>query len=33
MMTMEQAGVPMFDNVEDMAVAAGMLARFPALRS
>jgi acetyltransferase len=32
MMTMERAGVPMFDNVEDMAQAAGMLARFRALR-
>ena len=28
MQTMEQAGVPMFDNVEDMAAAAGMLARY-----
>jgi acetyltransferase len=25
---MEQAGVPMFDNAEDMAEAAGLLARF-----
>jgi acetyltransferase len=32
MMTMERAGVPMFDNVEDMAQAAGMLALFRALR-
>jgi len=30
MITMEQAGVPMFDNVEDMAAAAGMLARYRA---
>ena len=30
MITMEQAGVPMFDNVEDMAAAAGMLARYQA---
>ena len=28
MLTMEQAGVPLFDNVEDMAAAAGMLARY-----
>jgi acetyltransferase len=28
MQTMEQAGVPMFGNVEDMAAAAGMLARY-----
>jgi acetyltransferase len=28
MRTMEQAGVPLFDNVEDMAGAAGMLARW-----
>jgi acyl-CoA synthetase (NDP forming) len=28
MRTMEQAGVPLFDNVEDMAAAAGMLARW-----
>jgi acetyltransferase len=28
MHTMEQAGVPLFDNVEDMAAAAGMLARW-----
>jgi acetyltransferase len=33
MATMEDAGVPMFDNVEDMAAAAGMLARFRALKS
>ncbi len=30
--TMEDAGVPMFDNVEDMAVAAGLLARYDAIR-
>ncbi len=29
---MEQAGVPMFNDVEEMAEAAGMLARYPALR-
>jgi acetyltransferase len=28
MRTMEEAGVPLFDNVEDMAAAAGMLARW-----
>jgi len=28
MRRMEQAGVPLFDNVEDMAAAAGMLARY-----
>jgi len=28
MRTMEQAGVPLFDNAEDMAAAAGMLARW-----
>jgi acetyltransferase len=28
MARMEQAGVPMFDNVEDMAEAAGLLARY-----
>lgn len=31
--TMEAAGVPMFDNVEDMAAAAGLLARCRALRA
>ncbi len=30
--TMEDAGVPMFDNIEDMAVAAGILARYDRLR-
>jgi acetyltransferase len=30
MARMEQAGVPMFDNVEDMAEAAGLLARYRA---
>jgi acetyltransferase len=33
MAQMEAAGVPMFDNAEDMAHAAGMLARYRALRS
>ena len=33
MATMEQANVPMFDNVEDMAAAAGMLTRFRSLKS
>ena len=33
MATMEEAGVPMFDNVEDMAEAAGMLARYRSLKS
>ena len=28
MARMEEAGVPLFDNVEDMAAAAGMLARY-----
>jgi acetyltransferase len=32
MRTMENAGVPMFDNVEDMAAAAGLLARYAELR-
>ncbi len=32
MAAMEAAGVPMFDNVEDMAVAAGLLARYRAVR-
>lgn len=31
--TMEAAGVPAFDNVEDMAEAAALLARYPLLRS
>ncbi|MBT5267429.1 MAG: hypothetical protein HOL85_21540, partial [Rhodospirillaceae bacterium] len=30
--TMETAGVPMFNNVEEMAACAGMLAAYPALR-
>jgi len=30
--TMECAGVPMFNDVEEMAEAAGLLARYPALR-
>jgi acyl-CoA synthetase (NDP forming) len=30
--TMESAGVPMFNDVEEMAEAAGLLARYPALR-
>ena len=29
---MEQAGVPMFNDVEEMAEAAGLLARYPAVR-
>ncbi len=29
---MERAGVPMFNDVEEMAEAAGLLARYPALR-
>jgi hypothetical protein len=29
---MEAAGVPMFDDVEDMAQAAGLLARYRALQ-
>jgi acyl-CoA synthetase (NDP forming) len=33
MAQMEAAGVPMFDNAEDMAQAAGMLARYRASRS
>jgi acyl-CoA synthetase (NDP forming) len=33
MAQMEAVGVPMFDNAEDMAAAAGMLARYRALRS
>lgn len=33
MARMEAAGVPMFDNAEDMAHAAGMLARYRALRA
>lgn len=31
--TMERAGVPMFNDVEEMAEAAGLLARYPVLRS
>lgn len=31
--TMERAGVPMFNDVEEMAEAAGLLARYPLLRS
>ncbi len=30
--TMEGAGVPMFNDVEEMAEAAGLLARYPKLR-
>jgi acetyltransferase len=30
--TMERAGVPMFNDVEEMAEAAGLLARYPVLR-
>jgi len=30
--TMERAGVPMFNDVEEMAEAAGLLARYPAVR-
>jgi acetyltransferase len=30
--TMERAGVPMFNDVEEMAEAAGLLARYPTLR-
>jgi acetyltransferase len=30
--TMEAAGVPMFNDVEEMAEATGLLARYPALR-
>ncbi len=30
--TRERAGVPMFNDVEEMAEAAGLLARYPALR-
>ena len=33
MARMEEAGVPMFDNVEDMAEAAALLARYRALRA
>ena len=29
---MERAGVPMFNDVEEMAEAAGLLARYPRLR-
>jgi acetyltransferase len=31
--TMERAGVPMFNDVEEMAEAAGLLARYPILRA
>ncbi|MFI5001010.1 MAG: hypothetical protein ACHQK9_14115, partial [Reyranellales bacterium] len=31
--TMERAGVPIFNDVEEMAEAAGLLARYPALRA
>jgi acetyltransferase len=31
--SMEQAGVPMFNDVEEMAEAAGLLARYPMLRA
>ena len=31
--TMESVGVPMFNDVEEMAEAAGLLARYPALRA
>ena len=31
--TMERAGVPMFNDVEEMAEAAGLLASYPALRN
>jgi acyl-CoA synthetase (NDP forming) len=31
--TMERAGVPMFNDVEEMAEAAGLLARYPMLRN
>ena len=31
--TMERAGVPMFNDVEEMAEAAGLLARYSALRA
>ena len=30
--TMERAGVPMFNDVEEMAEAAGLLARYPLLK-
>jgi acetyltransferase len=30
---MEAAGVPMFNDVEEMAEAAGLLAQYPALRA
>jgi hypothetical protein len=30
---MERAGVPVFNDVEEMAEAAGLLARYPALRN
>jgi len=31
--TMEAAGVPVFNDVEEMAEAAGLLARYPILRN
>jgi hypothetical protein len=31
--TMERAGVPMFNDVEEMAEAAGLLASYPRLRN
>ena len=31
--TMERAGVPMFNDVEEMSEAAGLLARYPRLRA
>ncbi len=31
--TLERAGVPMFNDVEEMAEAAGLLARYPILRT
>ena len=30
--TMKRGGVPMFNDVEEMAEAAGLLARYPGLR-
>src|SRR4029077_5963197 len=30
--TLERAGVPMFNDIEEMAEAAGLLARYPALQ-
>jgi acyl-CoA synthetase (NDP forming) len=31
--TMEQAGVPAFNSVEEMAECVGLLARYPAIRT